>query len=478
MKRTGLILFSRRVAALLLTVLLSTGCLLIPSSAAETNFWSPDKIVDLFSDNDPRYYNEKQFLMKSEEMAQWVAEKLVGDDGEGTLIYDNTKSTATNQKYLLMRDDALGKDGVFLKVGINMEVNKKDDVLSVSLGLIPTDWEDDQLATVVASMADIYSILNGNMTDEKRQQFITDRNITKKSYGYSAEGVFDELYYKIQFSEDKLFMTIKPVAYADLPPIAEYYNGSAILYSEGAFTIRTGELTVRDDGDITLEVDLINKSKHSLLFDSDFARIGGYDISLPIFSEVAPGNTRTVRISIDSAMLVAVGAEPAYDIGLYFNVTDQETREVLYSYGNYISLGMPIRANDHIYPYSGTLFKNDKYTVSVVGSSLNELNGRPQIYLTLDNGTYEYIRLTSEGTCVVGKQEYDMFVNGYATEYSDGVLTVQPMDYKHEKTDTLVFDLQIADINYNDMVSGRVTVKLDKNGKILNITSKMEEISN
>ena len=145
-------------------------------------------------------------------------------------------------------------------------------------------------------MADIYSILNGNMTDEKRQQFITDRNITKKSYGYSAEGVFDELYYKIQFSEDKLFMTIKPAANAELPPTAEYYNGSDILHSDEAFTIRTGELAVNDQGDITLEVEMINKSKHPLLFDSDYVQIGGYDISSVIYAEVAPGNTRTEYI--------------------------------------------------------------------------------------------------------------------------------------------------------------------------------------
>ena len=183
-------------------------------------------------------------------------------------------------------------------------------------------------------------------------------------------------------------------------------------------------------------------------------------------------------IYIDSAMLVAADAGPAYDIGLFFKVTDKETREILFNYGGYIGLGLLIDTNEHIYPYRGKLFQNDKFTLSVVGSSLNARNGRPQIYLTLDNGIYEHIRLTSDGACVVGKQEYDLFGNGYATEYSDGVLTVEPMDYKHGKTETLVFELQITDINYNDLVCGRVTVKLDKNGKILNVTSKMKEISN
>ena len=172
-------------------------------------------------------------------------------------------------------------------------------------------------------------------------------------------------------------------------------------------------------------------------------------------------------------LLSLLGEEKLYAVGLFFTVTDQKTGEVLFDYGDHVPLGMDIHGD--AMEYSANLFKNDRFALSVVGSAPTASGSTPQIFLKLENGVYGDVILESEGNCVIGNQEYDFFASGRVSGYSSGLAVATAMIDPLDKTQTLEFDLQISSYNYNPMVAGRVTVRLDREGNILNVTSKMGE---
>ena len=474
MKQNYLWSWLKRTLCVVLILILAGQCFPMAACAAQQDVWSQDQILRLFSDNGAVRYDDTGFLMTPDELAILVSETLRENGYVYEIVYDNIDSSRQLQKYTLMWSEGWNNNGSFLPYYLQMEMDQKAHTIrSLRIHVKHTDRDQEQLADTMDSFALIFERIHGNMTEADRESFVTSRNLTKTASGYSAEGVMDALYYKLSFEKEYAVLTIAPGTHTEISPVTEYYSGSYTLYGEDGYLIRTGKLTQSAQGSITLDVELINQSKNPLLFSMRYLRIGGYDLAPSIYAQVSPGNTKTEQLYIDETLLSLLGEEKLYAVGLFFTVTDQKTGEVLFDYGDHVPLGMDIHGD--AMEYSANLFKNDRFALSVVGSAPTASGSTPQIFLKLENGVYGDVILESEGNCVIGNQEYDFFASGRVSGYSSGLAVATAMIDPLDKTQTLEFDLQISSYNYNPMVAGRVTVRLDREGNILNVTSKMRE---
>ena len=475
MKRNQMMTWIQRALCILLTLLLTCSISPTTASAAQIGSWSQAQILDYFSDNGTIRYDDTGFLMTPDELAVLVAETLRENGYVYQVVYDDEDSTATKKEYTLMWSEGWDNDGTFLPYYLFMTADAKTGrVLSLQMAIKNASWPKEYLPDAMDSFALIYERIHGNMTKSMRANFVNPRNLSESTTGYRAEGEMDGLYYKLTFLSDRTVMDVMPSTYANIPPIAQYYSDPYTLYEADGFRIQTGKVTQDRHGTITLDVDLINESKNPLRFQMNHAQISGYDVSLSIYDEVSPGNTKTAQLYIDELLLAALGEEILDAIRLVFTVTDLKTGEVLYDYGNYVPLGIDIYGQ--IQKYQANLFQNDDVTLSVIGSARNDSGSTPQIFLILENGLYPNdIILESEGNCIIGKQEYDLFVHGRASGFGSGLIVLQPVVYDLDQTATLEFDLQISSHNYNPMVAGKVTIKMDQEGNILKVTSKMRE---
>jgi len=470
MKRNHILRSVKGVFCSLLVLLLTAECFAIPTQAA---LRSEEDIIALFSGRENAHYNDTQFRLYHEEMALLVANVLTEHEYNVDVIYDDEDSTATEKEYILMCTEVQSKTTDFLALGIDMKVNKKGEVLKLELYLLPSRWEEDQLNRVLPVMAAVYDELHGSMTDEKRRSFVSDLNLAPAGSGYRAVGAFDGLYYEFSISEEKVSLVAEPRSGANLQPQAEYYSEGYELHGAKGYTIRTGRLSRNMQGDYLLDVQLVNESKNPLLFHMTHIQADGYFVGTSIYTQVSPGNTKTEQIHIDAGLLASVGMERLNEVGLYFCVTDQKTGEIIFDYRDVVPLGVDIRANGH--NYNTTLFQNKEFRLAVTGSGRISENGTPEVYLLLENGVYGDVLLETEGNCVVGKQEYDVYALGRVSGYSEGLALVRPMIQDLDKNTTVEFDLQISSCNYNTLVAGKVTVTLDSEGKIVRASARMKE---
>lgn len=482
---------AKGIASLLLALILMSQ--LLPFSASAEYDYDYDfhvseakQIAGLFSDLEPAKeqlsacYDEDKFLMKSRDMALLIARHLGEDDWGYQVIYDDSKSTATEQKYMLMRNDATGKNDALMTVGIHMSVNRKDEVLGVAISVDPTSWEDAQLKTVIRAMADIYCILNTSMTPEQRQQLITARNVAVSDDGYKAYGFLNGLYYEFTFSSQMVSAIIRPMAYEDanLASVLYHFTPKTISYDDkDVYAIRTTDLFVTPQGDICLDLELVNNSNHPLLFDLIRALAGDYSLPLSVYTVVGAGNTKKVQLSLNSAILMAAGLESFDSIRVDFTITDQETQEHYHLEYGWIEFDMFLHTEDNHYASNIKLFENDDFTLTLIGSALTKEDGRPHMVLHLDHIVYFPMRVLSEGNCVVGKQEYDLYANHRVTKVTKGFTPVSPFLHSWNKTGTLEFYLNICN-DYSKLVSGPITVKMDASGKVLSASAKMKEVDN
>lgn len=433
-------------------------------------------ILKVFSDTGKARYNETGFLMTAEEMALMAA-NILADQGIGvSVLHDDTKSTASNQKYILMYQDEKGKDNALVGVSISMDVNKKGEVLGAAFSMNPAKWNASQLKAVLPAWLAIYEALHGSMTDDMRQDFLCEDNLLKTDAGYRTIGSFDGLYYECKFTDSMYSFIIKPIQYSDYSAAGDFKENYEICSGKG-YAIHTGKLTRHGVGDFTVEVELSNKSKNPLLFDLRSAYMCGHHMSLPLYAEVAPGHTKVEKLRIDTNLLAAIGVDSLYDVVLNFRITDTKTREVLFNDMGYFHIDLPFQAENTFHRKDVFLFENGDLYFAIVGSGLNN-SGAPQLYLQLHNDLGEEVMLRAKGNCLVGKREYDLFATGNALKYGMGMMTVQPAIYDLKGNTTVEFDIALCSYNYNDMILCSIRVTFDETGKIVDFKSRAEESFN
>lgn len=467
-KRTCSVL--KRMICILLLILFTANSFVLTARAAG---WTRKEILGFFPVERDANYNDTGFLLEHKEIAMLVGNTLADHGYNVDVIYDDEDSTAARKEYILMCTEEQSKTPDFLPMGVNMNVGSKGDVRDVNVFLLTSQWSEKQISRVVPALTAVYEALHGNMTDEMRRNLVIDNRLIQKESGYTAYGNFDGLYYELSFYEEEVSLTMAIQPGRNSTPFAVYYDGPYTLYGAEGYTIRAHGLSMSEQGDLFLEVDLINESKNPLRFHMTHILAGGYDIGTTIFTEVAPGNTKTERIAVDLSLLACAGVGELHDVGLHFRVTDRKTNEILFDYRDFVPVGMVVQADYH--KYDATLFRNDKFELSVIGSRKNVPGDTPEIYLMLDNGVYGDVLVETEGNCVVGKQEYNLYALGRTSGYSEGLAVVRPQVSELGKNTKVEFDLQLSSYNYNPMVAGRVTITLDAEGNILKATANMKE---
>ena len=469
MKRTT---FAKRFLCFLLMLAMTAGCLPLTTQAATL---SKEKILDALDFSDGRIYNETHFHNSAEELVLLIADALKDAGDPRDVVYDDELSTEETRKYILLGGS--GKPAIFVHCDL-----RDGKVWQVKTGMNHEDRNNRQFADGLYTLAVAYGALNHNMNGCDWEHFATEYNLTKVEEAdnvYLLSGIFYGLYYRLTVDDRYMTLNVSPGDNFNNAALSQNFPEGKAFLSEPEFSITADALRQDMYGNLSVDITLKNTGKRSLTFALDHSSVENISTELSLYTTLSPGKERKTTLYLSAAFLAGTQLRYIGDLRLVFVVSDAASGESVYEGACFLPLdiGLNRAVGLDTGEYGRKLFENKDFALKVIGSFRESENSPPKVLLQMTNNVYGEVRLESEsGICTIGNREYDLYPNLVVGRYSEGVAVLSPLNYDHEGKATWSFDLQISTRNRNPLVSGIVTVTLDKNGKITGVTTKMKEL--